>query len=165
MTGRGIMKIKKRWFAAGVAAVSLALGGGIAYAAWSASGAGSGAARALTAQGLTINAVAPGGTGASLYPGGPAGWVYFSITNPNPYSISITHLSWGTPVSADTANCPSSNISLDAGAPTSVSLPVPANGTSGAFQVFGVLDMSHSAPDGCQGVVFNVPVTVTGTQN
>ena len=158
------MKIKKRWFAAGVAFASLAAGAGIAYAAWSASGSGSGAARALTAQGLTVNAVTPGAGAASLYPGGPAGWVYFSITNPNPYSVNITHLNWGTPTSTDTADCPNSNISVDAGAPTTVNLTVPANGTSGAFQVFGVLDMSHSAPDGCQGVVFNVPVTVTGTQ-
>ena len=157
------MKIRNRWFAAGVALASLA-GGGIAYAAWSASGSGSGSGRSLTAQTLTVNAVTPGAAAAALYPGGPAGWVYFSITNPNPYSITITHLSWGTPVSSDTANCPSANISVDPSAPTSINVPVPANGTSGAFQVFNVLDLSHAAPDGCQGVVFNVPLTVTGTQ-
>lgn len=158
------MHVKKRWFAAGVALASVAAGGGIAYAAWSASGSGGGAGRALTAQTLTVNAVSPGPNGASLYPGGPAGWVYFSITNPNPYSITITHLSWGTPTSADTANCPSANVSIDANAPVTAGFVIPANGTSGAFQVFGVLDMAHSAPDGCQGVVFNVPLTVSGVQ-
>jgi hypothetical protein len=158
------VKINKRWFAAGVAVASLAAGGGVAYAVWSTTGGGSGAARALTAQAVTVNPVTPGAPGAALYPGGPAGWVYFTINNPNPYSVNVTHLAWGTPVSTDTANCPSANVSVDANAPTTVSLPVPANGTSGAFQVFGVLDMAHSAPDGCQGVGFTVPVTVTGSQ-
>lgn len=159
------MKIKKRWVAAGVAVGSLAAGAGVAYAAWTASGSGSGAARALTAQAVTVNPVAPGAPGAGLYPGGPASWVYFSVSNPNPYAITGTHLSWGTPVSNDPADCPSSNVTLDANAPTNVTLPIPANGTSGAFQVFNVLDMAHSAPDGCQGVSFTVSVTVTGSQN
>lgn len=159
------MNIRKRWLAAGVAVGSLAAGGGVAYAAWTAGGAGSGAARGLTAQAVTVNPVTPGAGGASLYPGGPAGWVYFSITNPNPYGMTVTHLSWGTPVSSDTADCPSTNVSVDANAPTTVNLPISGNATSGAFQVFNVLDMAHTAPDGCQGVAFTVPVTVTGSQN
>jgi hypothetical protein len=159
------MKIKKRWVAAGITVGTFAAGAGVAYAVWTASGSGSGAARALTAQAVTVNPVAPGAPAAGLYPGGPASWVYFSVTNPNPYGITVTHLAWGTPVSSDTANCPSSNVTVDANAPTSVTLPIPASGTSGAFQVFNVLDMAHSAPDGCQGVSFTVPVTVTGSQS
>lgn len=158
------MRIKKRWAAAGVAVGSLVAGAGVAYATWTSTGSGSGAARALTAQVMTVNAVTPGAGGAGLYPGGPASWVYFSVTNPNPYPVTVTHLSWGTPVSADTANCPSANVTVDANAPTTVSLPIPASGTSGAFQVFGVLDMAHSAPDGCQGVGFTVSLSVTGSQ-
>ena len=158
------MQLKKRWIATGTALASLATGATIAYAAWSASGSGSGSGRALVAQAMTVNPIQPGPNAAALYPGGPAGWVYLSITNPNPYPVQVTHLTWGTPTSADPANCPNSNISLDAGAPTVVNLPVPASGTSGAFQVFGVLDLSHAAPDGCQGVTFNIPVTVSGSQ-
>ena len=158
------MQLKKRWAAAGVALASLAAGGGVAYAVWSASGTGAGSGRALVAQALTVNPIAPGAAAASLYPGGPAGWVYLSITNPNPYSVHITTIGWGTPVSTDTASCPNANISVDASAPSAVNVTVPANATSGAIQVFGVLDLSHAAPDGCQGVIFNVPVTVTGVQ-
>jgi hypothetical protein len=158
------MKINKRWFAAGVALASVAAGTGIAYAAWTASGSGSGSGRAITAQVMTVSPVTPGATGASLYPGGPAGWVYFTLTNPNPYDVTVTHLAWGAPASADTANCPSSNISVDANAPTSINFVVPAHSTSGALQEFSVLDLAHSAPDGCQGVAFTVPLTVTGTQ-
>jgi hypothetical protein len=159
------MQIKKRWFAAGVAVASLAAGGGIAYAVWSASGTGAGSAGAIVAQPLTVNAQSISGPGASLYPGGPAGRVYFSVTNPNPYAVTITTLAWGTPSSLTPTNCANSNISIDTGAPTSVSLAVPANATSAVFQINGVLDLAHSAPDGCQGVQFNVPVTVSGAES
>lgn len=159
------MKSRKRRVAVAAVVAFAVIGVGVAYAAWTATGSGSGAGRALTAQAVTVNPVNPGAAAAALYPGGPAGWVYFTINNPNPYSVNITHLSWGTPTSSDTANCPSANVSVDASAPTTVNLTVAANSTSGAFQVFSVLDLAHSAPDGCQGVIFNVPLTVTGTQS
>lgn len=159
------MRIKKRWFAAGVALASLATGAGVAYAAWSTTGSGSGAGRALVAQAVTVNPVTPNQSAAALYPGGPAGWVYLSITNPNPYDVQITHVAWGMPASADPTDCPNSNVSVDANAPTTLNVSVPKNSTSGALQVFNVLDLSHSAPDGCQGVAFSVAVTVSGTQS
>jgi hypothetical protein len=99
-----------------------------------------------------------------LYPGGPAGFVYFTVQNPNPYPINITGFSWGTPVSANPTACPSNNFVIDAAAPSSTSIPVLANGNSGALQVFNVIDLVHAAPNGCQGVNVTVPVTVTGTE-
>ncbi len=141
------------------------LGGGVAFATWSASGSGTGAGGATVAQSLIVTAVTPGGGNASpLYPGGPAGWVYLTIQNPNPYAVTVTGLSWGTPYSTDTSVCPSSNISVDSGAPTTLDFPIAANSTSGALQINGVLDLAHSAPNGCQGNTFIVPVTVTGAQ-
>src|SRR5918996_4584183 len=62
---------------------------GIAFALWSSNGAGSGSAKALTAQTVVVNAV----TGAAdLYPGGPAGAVSFTLTNNNPYAITFDEL-------------------------------------------------------------------------
>lgn len=158
------MKSKKRRVAVAAVVAFGVIGVGVAYAAWTATGSGSGAGRALVAQAVTVNPVTPGQAAAALYPGGPAGWVYLTISNPNPYPVNITHLSWGTPTSNDTVNCPSVNVSLDASAPSSINVTVPANGVSSTLQIFSVLDMSHSAPDGCQGVVFNIPVNVTGSQ-
>jgi hypothetical protein len=159
------MKFKKKLLL-GLAATTAALvaGAGVAFATWSASGTGTGTGAAKTAQPLVVSAVSVGSSGASLYPGGPAGWVYFTVQNPNPYAITLTGLSWGTPTSSNPTSCPSANISLDANAPTTLSVSVGANTTSGALQINGVLDLAHSAPDGCQGVSFNVPVTVTGAQ-
>jgi hypothetical protein len=148
----------------GVLAVS-AIAAGIAWALWSASGSGSGAGGASIAKSLGVTASSPTGSAASLYPGGPAGSVYFQIANPNPYAITITSLQWGTPTSTSTSTCASSNISLDANAPTTASISIPANATAGtAYQINNVLDLSHNAPDGCQGVTFNVPLTVLGVQ-
>jgi hypothetical protein len=142
-----------------------AIGGGVAYAVWTATGSGSGAGEALIAQAMTVNPITPSQSGASLYPGGPAGWVYLTITNPNPFPVNVTHINWGTPTSTNPTNCPNSQISLDASAPSTLNVTVPANGVSGTLQIFSVLDLAHTAPDGCQGVAFNVPVTVIGTQS
>jgi len=159
------MRARKFVIAGAVAVGATLIGGGVALATWSASGSGTGSALADTAQTVTLNAVALTSAAASLYPGGPAGNVYFTVTNPNPYQIKITNLAWGTPVSANPSACASSLISVDSGAPTSgLSLLIPASGTSSAIQVNGVLDLSSAATDACQGNLFNVPVTATGQQ-
>jgi hypothetical protein len=158
------MRFKKLLIGLTAATVAVGVGGGITWAAWSVTGSGSGGGAALSSQSLVVTAVSPSGPGASLYPGGPAGWVYFTVQDPNPFAVNVTGMTWGTPVSSNPTACPSANVTLDANAPTTLSLPVAAGTTSGALQINGVLDMSHAAPNGCQGVVFTVPVTVSGTQ-
>ena len=151
----------------GIATVTaaLAVGSGVAFAVWSVNGSGSGAGAATVGQGVTITAVTPTGAAASLYPGGPAASVYFQVANPNPYAVTITNITWGTPVSANPTACPNANISLDANAPkTGLTINVPAGATAATFSEPNVLDLSHSAPDGCQGVAFNVSMTVSGVQ-
>jgi hypothetical protein len=160
--------MRRKWIWRGLAGtiVGVGISAGIAAAVWSASGTGSGGGAATIAQGLVVSAVSPSGANATLYPGGPAGSAYFQVGNPNPYAVTITGLAWGTPTSTSTATCPSSNISVDPSAPTTASISIPANTPAGTtYQVAGVLDLAHSAPDGCQGVSFNVPLTVTGIQH
>jgi hypothetical protein len=158
--------LKHRFVVSAVAAVAAILvTTGIAFAVWSANGSGSGGAAATVAQGLTITAVTPTGAAATLYPGSPPSAVYFTVSNPNPYTVVITSISWGTPVSFNTTSCPSSNITVDTNAPkTGLNIVVPPNPQSAGFSVPGVLDLSHSAPDGCQGVGFGVSMTVSGAQ-
>lgn len=159
------MKLKKTIVAASAALALAGLGIGTAFAVWTVSGSGSGAGAATIAQSLTVTPVTPSGPGASLYPGGPAGQVYFQIANPNPFPVTVTGLSWGTPVSSNPTACPTSNVTVDANAPTTVSISVPANApASTAYQINGVLDLAHSAPNGCQGVSFTVSVQITGAQ-
>jgi hypothetical protein len=163
----GFKKLNRRKLLIGVAVAitAVGVGGGVAFAVWSVNGSGSGAGAATVAQGVTLTAVTPTGPAASLYPGGPAGSVYFQVANPNPYAITITNITWGTPVSANPTACPNSNISLDANAPkTGLTINVPAGATAATFSEPNVLDLLHSAPDGCQGVAFNVSMTVSGVQ-
>lgn len=160
------MRFRSKLFI-GIAAATAALGAGsgIAFAVWTVGGTGSGGAAATVANNLVITAVTPTGSAATLYPGGPASAVDMTIANPNPFAVTINSWSWGSPISANPSNCASSNISLDANAPTTASLSIPANATAGTvYVVTGVLDLSHAAPNGCQGVAFTVPVTASATQ-
>lgn len=158
--------LKHRLVSSAIAALAAVVAtSAIVLAVWTVTGSGSGAGAATVAQSLTITAVTPTGAAASLYPGGPAGSVYFQVANPNPFAVTITGLAWGTPVSTNTTACPNSNILLDPSAPTTVSISIPAGSSGGtAYQIPGVLDLLHAAPNGCQGVGFDIPVTVTATQ-
>jgi hypothetical protein len=158
------MRFKKLVVLVSAPVAALGIGAGAAFAVWTASGGGSGDAAATVAKGLTVSTVALGPTASLLYPGAPPQGVYFNIANPNPYPVTITSIAWSSPVSTNTTACPSSMVTIDSGAPTSVSVSIPANSPSNVFSIGGVLDMSHSAPDGCQGVQFNVPMTITGVQ-
>jgi hypothetical protein len=153
------MNRKRKIVVAATASVGLVVGGGLAYATWSATGAGSGQAKALTAQTLTVNA----GTGAAdLYPGFTAGDMYFTINNTNPYPVTMTAMTPGTITSSDPTNCPATNVS--AIPKSGLSLSVPASSTSGQLSIADVVSMQAAAPDGCQGVTFDIVVTLTGSQ-
>lgn len=158
------MRFKKALVGLVAVIAAVGVGGGIAMAVWSVSGSGSGAGAAALSASLVVTPVTPAGAGASIYPGGPAGPVFVNIQNPNPFAVTVTGVAWGSPTSTNTSSCPSSNISLDAGAPTTVSISVPAASTASDVQLNGILDMAHAAPPGCQGVAFDIPMTVTGAQ-
>jgi hypothetical protein len=151
----------KKTAAAVLLAGGIATAGGMAWAAWSAGGSGSGRSASLTAQTITVTAVT--GT-ADLYPGFQNGDVYFTLTNPNPYPVRFTDMVSGTVTSSDTTNCPSSNVTVDASA-SGLALDVGANATSATLSIADVVNMASNAPDGCQGKTFNIVLTLTGTQN
>ena len=134
--------------------------GGLAFANWSATGSGSGNAKALTAQSVTVTAA----TGAAdLYPGFLDGDVRFTLSNPNPYPITFTAATPGAITSSDPTNCPSSNITVDSA--TGLSLAVAGNASNVASSIADIVNMGAGAGDGCQGVTFTIALTLTGTQS
>jgi hypothetical protein len=140
------------------ATVVLVLGGGtLAYGAWSASGTGSSQAKSVTAVALTVSVAT--GT-ADLYPGG-SGAVYFTVTNTNPYGVSLTAANFGAVTSSDEVNCPAANITVNN--KTGLSLSVGANTTSGTLSIANAVTMAAGALDGCQGKTFTIATTLTGT--
>jgi hypothetical protein len=159
------MRMKRLLIGVAVTTAAVGIGTGTAFAFWSVSGSGSGTGAASVAQSLTVIPETPAGAGASIFPGGPAGPVYFEITNPNPYPVEITGVSWSSPTSTQTSSCASSLISIDGAAPTSgLTITVGANTTSPLESIPGVLDLSGSAGPGCQGVAFDAVMNVTGAQ-
>lgn len=139
--------------------LSLLLPAGVAYALWSASGTGDGEARSRSAIALSV---AAGTASAQLYPGS-TGDVVFTVTNPNPYRVSITAWSGATVTgTSDSLNCPASNFSLNAGSISAAT--VDGGGASATVTVTGGITMSSAAGNGCQGVTVTVNGTVTGSQ-
>lgn len=151
---------RKRKVIAIVVGGALLTGGGIAAALWSASGSGSGDARALTAQVATVTAA----TGAAdLYPGFTGGDVYFTVTNPNPYPVTFSSMTAGAVTSSNPGACAASNVAVANAA--GLTLAVGANATSATQSIANVVTMSAGAPDGCQGVTFTIALTLTGSQS
>ena len=148
--------------------LSVVLAAGVAFAAWTANGTGSGNAKALSAQTIT----ATGATAvADLYPGGPAGAVYFTLTNDNPYNVHMDKLTGLTLTSSGT--CPADQITLaDTTTPIAVGPAGPPagfaaahNATTGTLSIPSLVTLLHTAGDNCQGQDIVVHLTFTGSQD
>ncbi len=133
--------------------------GGITYSMWTATGSGPGQAKALTAVALTVNAAT--GT-ADLYPGFSGGDVYFTLTNTNPYGVNFTSMTAGAVTSSDPSGCPATNVTVASAG--SLNLSVGANATAVPESIADVVSMASAAPNGCQGAIFTIALTLTGSQ-
>jgi hypothetical protein len=140
----------------------LAVSGGIAYAAWTASGSGLGYAKATTAQGLTtLDASAT--TSASLYPGA-TGDVRLKINNPNPYPVRITAVTGAGTITSDKGAACNAATGVSFIDQTGLTLDIPAS-NSATFTLSGSVTMSNASDNSCQGAVFTIPVTLSGGSN
>jgi hypothetical protein len=153
------MRLSKYKLAA-LLGVSLTLVGAAAYALWTSTGSGSSGAKALTAQTITVSASS--GT-ADLYPGFTQGDLFFTSANTNPYPVTFTSMTPGSITSSDQTNCPAANVSVVSA--SGLSIVVPAGATASPGTVANVVTMAAGAPDGCQGVVFTISLTLTGSQS
>jgi hypothetical protein len=151
---------KKKLIGVGVITTTL-LAAGVAFAAWNASGTGSGYAKATTAQVLTTSDVAATTT-AQLFPGGTAD-VKIKISNPNPYPVRITSITGNGAITSDKgAACDASTgvtYSNQSG-----TFDVGAN-SDASFTLLGAVAMSNASDNTCQGAVFTVPVSLSGASN
>lgn len=132
---------------------------GIAFAAWTVDGSGSGAATTATAKDLTVVASS---VDTGIYPGGPAGDVGFKVTNPNPFDVRLTSVSYGQ-LGTGASACAAQHVTLAQNAPTSVDLLVPA-GQTVTSTIDGVLSLASAADDSCQGVPLTVGLSFGGVQ-
>jgi hypothetical protein len=140
--------------------VTVLVSTGLAYGFWTVTGNGQADDKAVTAQTLTITAAAS--PTADLFPGG-TGALQFTVTNPNPFGVSLTSLSTTTVTSSDPTNCPAANVTAAAGPTSITAIAVAAHATSPVQSVPGVVSMVTAAPNGCQGVTFTVTATLSGS--
>jgi hypothetical protein len=153
------MSKRKKLFVA-LASVAVLVLGGIAYAAWTADGTGTGRAHARTAIVVDVNAA----TGAAdLYPGATDGDIHFTLDNDNPYAVTFTGFTAGTITSSAPVACPSTLVSVNSAG--GISVPVAGNTSGFAGEIDGVVSLDHAAPNGCQGVTFDIALTLTGSQD
>ncbi|MFD8493960.1 LEA type 2 family protein [Amycolatopsis sp. NPDC059657] len=136
-------------------AIALAAAGaltmaGVAYAAWSSSGAGSGSVTSTTALNSTIS---PTGTSDALYPGAAKTFT-ITVNNPNSYPVKVTSISTGS--SAADGGCGAGSVTSDA-----VSNPSGTIGANGSATYTLTAHMTTDADDACQGKTFSLNLTAT----
>lgn len=149
------MRISRK--AAVVALTLLVLGAfGVAFAAWTASGTGSGAAQATSAEAVTYS---NGTTAAQLFPTG-SGDLVISVDNPNPYKIEITDVVGDGTITADAGHSGCNAASVTFTDQHGLSEVVAAE-TTADVTLTGAVSMSNAANDSCQGATFTVPISVT----
>ncbi len=165
-SGRELRALRPAWrrVAALAAWFVLFISAGVATAAWTANGTGNGTAKAITAVSVTVTTDTS--QTADLYPGGPAGTLAFKVDNVNPYAITFTSMTPGAvTVDSSHSSCtPASYLTVTAR--TGLSISVPANtptASPAARSVSSAVSMSSSAPDACQGAVFTIAVTLSGS--
>ena len=154
-----------RWvvrpLALAVLTLSLGLSGGTAWAYFTNTGSGTG--HATTGSHVSITITGTSGT-ADLLPGGK-GAVYFTLANNNTFGATFSQVAVGaTVVSNNQSACPNSNVSIGQTLPYNFSpaVTVGANSTSGTLSIANLVALASSAPSACQGVTFNVTLTLEG---
>jgi hypothetical protein len=149
-------------------ATGVALLGGVAFATWTATGTGTGFAKATTAAPLTFHDVSATAS-ADLFPGATNVAYTYQIDNPNPYAVTVTGLTSNnvvTVVSQPGTGCTPANSGVSYTAPPgTLNISIPALGTSGPLTFLGVSMANTADPtqNTCQGAIFGLSLTATGT--
>ena len=152
------MKVSKK-LTVGTLFAGAMLAGSIAFAAWTASGSGSGYAKATSAQALTTVDVSAT-TAATLYPGA-TGNVQLRISNPNPYAVQVTDVAGSGTIVSDKGVACDGATGVTFTDQSGLSLNVPASGAA-TFTLTGSVAMNNASDTSCQGAVFTIPVTLSG---
>jgi hypothetical protein len=148
-----------------VGALVLGLGAGAAYGYFTSSGQGSGTGIGGTMASVTL--ATAGSPSAPLLPGGPAGDLVFSVTNPNNFNVSLVDVALqpGGTVSTDSSHsgCATTDsnpivslTSLAGDLPVSI-----AKNSTVQLDLANAVSMDATATNGCQGATISVPVTIT----
>jgi len=165
MNVRELRRTLGRSGTAAASVVAVMLVSGTAWAVWSTTGTGTGTSKATTLLGVTVSAgSAPSG---QLYPGLTAdgtasgGDINVSVTNTNPFPVTVTLTSIG-----GVTGCNTPAVTMGTGLPTSAtSFVAAASSTSVAKTWTKVLSMGSTSSNDCQGASLSIPVNVSVVTN
>jgi hypothetical protein len=154
-----MFKLTKKKVAAGIVAAGIIAGTGMAYAFWTAPGAGNGTATTKTSNGsLTLNVTADS---TNLYPGGSAPVTVTATNTSTGTSLKVTTVSFSS-LSVDddhaTAGCLAADYHVGTVTPTPT---VVAAGTTSGTVGSATLSMDNTAndQDACKGAVITLNFT------
>jgi hypothetical protein len=146
---------------------------GIAFAAWTSQGTGTGSAASGTSADSTITAVAPVAAD-NLYPGAVKS-TKVTINNPNPYPIEVTQIAGGYSRSVGSPACDAGSVWTDAlgtGAAAlakdggGTTIPAQVGATPGTATYTLTVRMANDASDNCKTQTFVLGGTAgTGAGN
>lgn len=145
---------RRRLLAAATGTTALLMVGGIAYATWSATGAGATTATAGTSSALTVSGTVVG----ALAPGSSAD-LKVTVTNPSVRPVTVRTVVLNGSVGA---SAPCSTPGVTVTLPGTVSLTVPA-GSSADLTLANAVAMSTASSSNCQGATFTIPLTATAS--
>lgn len=154
------MAMKKKLLA--LPAIGTALvGAGIAFAAWTSTGTGSGTAQSTTSENSTISA---GVYTADLYPGAVRS-VTVTIDNPNDYPVIVNSISSGSSALVNTT-CTAGTVTSDERTTDATGLTQSDNSTktiaaNGSATYTLTTRMAASAVDSCKSQDFTLALTAT----
>src|SRR4051794_19722816 len=153
-----------RRIAVGVIIGALAIAG-LVYAAWTTNGTGDAYAKAGTAAAISTVDVSASTT-ATLYPG-VSGDVLIKLDNPNQYTVTVTAVTGNGSITADSGHsgCTTTGVTFTNQTGLSLVIPAKSGGVDGVLQtsLSGAASMSNASLNACQGAVFTIPVTLTGS--
>jgi hypothetical protein len=136
--------------------VGILFAGGVAYAAWTSTGTGTGAVGAGSAVTLGVSGAEVGG----LYPTGHV-TQNVTVTNSNPYAVKLSDL---TPdnatITSDHAACNADSVTAGTVLNTTV-----LAATTGSTSIPVTVSMDNTANDDCQGATFTISYTAHGASN
>jgi hypothetical protein len=154
------VRTKRRLLVSFVAAASV-FGGGIAYAAWSSTGAGSGTAQATTSANSVI---AAGTSAADLYPGAVK-TITVTVSNPNAYPVLVNSISAGSSALVN-GSCAAGTVTSDI-RPTDATGLLQSNGSTKQIAAAGsgtyilTTRMAAAAAETCKLQTFTLALTAT----
>lgn len=144
-----------------VVALVVGLGGGACYAAFAATGSGSGSSAVGAMQHVPLVVATDAVPATALYPGG-SGEVDLRLRNPNPFPVWLEHLQQSGPVAVTGgAGCTADDAGVALVEQDGLHVEIPTGNQVTLVRLPAAATMAADSPAGCAATSFTIPVTAT----